>query len=196
MPTLTRGLAVLTVVAALGGAPAAAHAASCPDPVVAQVFFPWLDPDWSVPDGGVEHGGQGWTLAGGAAIVQGNEPYHVAGGHDHQSLVLPAGSAAVTPPVCISVDHPALRFFARNTGAAASVLGVSVIFHGLDGSVTSLSIGQLASGAGWAPTPVVPVTVNLLSLLGDQWVSFGFAPIDTSGDWQIDDVYVDPYGKR
>jgi len=198
MPTLTRGLAVLAVLAAVGGAPAAARATSCPDPSVAQVFRPWLDPAWymSVPDGGLEHAGQGWTLAAGATVVQGNEPYFVAGAHDHQSLSLPAGSAAITPPVCISVDHPAIRFFARNTGAATSALGVSVIFHSLDGSMTSLSIGQLTGGGGWAPTPVVPVTVNLLSLLGDQWVSFGVAPIDTSGNWQVDDVYVDPYGKR
>jgi hypothetical protein len=41
---------------------------------------------------------------------------------------------------------------------------------------------------------MVPVSVNLLSLLGDQDVAFRFAP--AGGDeWAIDDVYVDPYKK-
>jgi hypothetical protein len=53
----------------------------------------------------------------------------------------------------------------------------------------------VVAGDEWAPTPVVPVVVNLLSLLGDQDVAFRFTALDNRGEWTIDDVYVDPYKK-
>lgn len=198
METLRRGLAVVVALAAVNGAPAVAHAASCPTPELTQTFLPWLDAAWYrlTPDGGFERGATAWTLAGGAATVQGNEPYYVGSTTDHRSLALPLGSVAVSPPVCIDVDHPTVRFFVRNTGSAASLLAVSVVFHALDGTLSSLKTGEIIGGAQWGPTPVVPVLANLLSLAGDQQVAFSFAPVDAGGSWQIDDVYVDPYGKR
>jgi hypothetical protein len=179
------------------GAPAA-RAATCPPPTVAQTFAPWKDPAlyMTAPDGGLEAGGAGWTLAGGAAVVSGNEPFYVRAATDHRSLALPTGAVATTPKVCIGVEHPTVRFFARNTGSALSRLTVSVIYTGLDGHLASLTIGQLVAGSVWAPTPVVPVVVDLLSLLGNQYIAFRFAPADSVGSWRIDDVYVDPYGKR
>jgi hypothetical protein len=197
MATLIRGLSIL-VALAVGAAAPAARAASCPSVPVAQTFAHWLDPAWymTAPNGGFEAGGTSWTLTGGAATVQDNEPWHVRSATDHVALALPTGAAAKTAAVCISVNHPTTRLFVRNTGATASRLAVSVVYTGLDGKPASLSIGQLAGGAAWAPTPVVPVVVNLLSLLGDQHVAFRFAPADGLGKWRIDDVYIDPFGKR
>jgi hypothetical protein len=196
--TLTHAFAMLAALAVVCGAPAAAHASDCTDSPVAHTFLRWVDPAWygPLPDGGLEHGGSGWTLSRGAAAVEGNEPFDVSAASDDRSLALPDGSAATSPAVCVGVEHPTIRLFARNTGSPASVLSVSVVFTGLDGNPISLPVGQLTSGARWAPTPVVAVGVNLLSLLGSQRVAFRFAPLDSSGDWQIDDVYLDPYGKR
>ena len=92
--------------------------------------------------------------------------------------------------MCIGVEHPTVRFFARNTGDPLSVLTVSVV-----GSHGSLPVGFITARSEWAPTPVVPVVVNLLSLLGDQQVAFRFTAADGRGEWTIDDVYVDPYKK-
>jgi hypothetical protein len=197
MATLIRGLSIL-VVLAVGAAAPAARAASCPSVPVAQTFAHWLDPAWymTAPNGGFEAGGTSWTLSGGAATVQDNEPWDVRSATDHVALALPSGAAAKTARVCIGVDHPTTRLFVRNTGATASRLAVSVVYTGLNGQPASLSIGQLAGGAAWAPTPVIPVVVNLLSLLGDQHVAFRFAPADGLGNWRIDDVYIDPFGKR
>jgi hypothetical protein len=50
-------------------------------------------------------------------------------------------------------------------------------------------------GRACAPTPVVPVLVNVLSLLGDQPVAFRITALDDRGEWTIDDVYVDSYNK-
>jgi hypothetical protein len=172
--------------------PAEARAAGCPEQPAAQTFKPWLDPAWYVlaPGGDVEGGGEEWTLSGGAAVADGNEPF-LAG---EQSLTLPAGASATTAPMCVGIEHPTLRLFARNTGDPASLLAVSVVFRDILGFRHSLPVGAVAAGSSWAPTPIMPVVVNLLALLGDQDVSFRFAPVG-GGEWAIDDVYVDPYKK-
>jgi hypothetical protein len=187
------GLALLVILGALAilALPGPAHASGCPDQPLDRTFRPWLDPAWyaQAPNGGLESGASGWTLERGAAVVDGNEPFHVGGSGDASSLALPPGAAATTAPVCIGVEHPTVRFFARNTGDPTSVLTVSVV-SGDD----SLPVGFIVAGSRWAPTPVVPVIVNLLSLLGDQQVAFRFSA-DGRGEWTIDDVYVDPYKK-
>ena len=191
------GLALLVILGALAilALPGPAHAAGCPDQALDRTFRPWLDPAWytPAPNGGLESGASGWTLERGAAVVDGNEPFHVGGSGDASSLALPPGGSATTARMCIGVEHPTLRLFARNTGDPASVLTVSVVFRDPLGLRHSLPVGLIAAGPEWAPTPIVPVVVNLLSLLGDQQVAFRFAA--TGGEWTIDDVYVDPYKK-
>jgi hypothetical protein len=190
------GLVVLAALAVLA-LPGSAGAAGCPDQPLARTFQPWLDPAWyqAAPDGGLEAGAEGWTLGGGAAVVAGNEPFFVGDSGDARSLSLPAGASATTPDVCIGVEHPTLRFFARNTGSVTSTLGVSVVFRDVLGLKHTLPVGVVVADDEWAPTPVVPVVVNLLSLLGDQDVAFRFTALDNRGEWTIDDVYVDPYKK-
>ena len=185
---------ILALAALLLALPAGAQAAGCPEQPAAQTFLPWLDVAWYVPapDGGLEGGAEDWTLTGGAAVVDGNQPY-LAGDH---ALALPGGSAATTASMCIGIEHPTIRLFARNTGAPGSTLAVSVVFRDPLGVRQTLPVGVLAAGSKWAPTPVMPVVVNLLALLGDQRAAFRFTPLDDRGDWTIDDVYVDPYQKR
>jgi hypothetical protein len=185
------GLAVTTPAAALA-------AGGCPEEPSAQTFLPWGDHAHYVPapDGGFEAGAAGWRLSNAAAVQQGNETHQVGGDADEVSLGLPAGSAATTPPVCIDVAHPTIRFFARNTGASTSSLRVSVVYRGLLGIPVTLPIGAVGGGAEWQPGPAVPVVVNLLSLLGgSDDVTFRFSAVDDGGEWSIDDVYVDPYSK-
>jgi hypothetical protein len=188
------GLALLVILGALAilALPGPAHAADgCPDQPLDRTFRPWLDPAWyaQAPNGGFESGASGWTLERGAAVVDGNEPFNVGGSGDASSLDLPPGGSATTAPVCIGVEHPTIRFFARNTGDPLSVLTVSVVVRG-----HALPVGLITARSEWTPTPVVPVVVNLLSLLGDQQVAFRFSAGD-GGEWTIDDVYVDPYKK-
>jgi hypothetical protein len=193
------GLTLLVILGALTilALPRPAHAAGCADQPLDRTFRPWLDPAWytPAPNGGLESGASGWTLEHGAAVVDGNEPFHVGGSGDASSLALPPGASATTAPVCIGVEHPTVRFFARNTGDASSLLTVSVVFDDALGQRRSLPVGVVAAGSEWAPTPVVPVVVNVLSVLGDQQVAFHFAAADGGGEWTIDDVYIDPYKK-
>jgi hypothetical protein len=188
------GLAGILALAALASAgTSAAQAAGCPEQPLSQTFLPWLDVAWyaPAPGGGFEGGTGDWSLSGGATIVDGNEPF-LAGEH---SLALPAGASATSAPMCIGVDHPTLRLFARNTGAPDSALTVSVVFSDLLGVTRSLPVGVIGAGTAWSPTPVMPILVNLLALTGDQHVAFRFTAPADRGEWAIDDVYVDPYKK-
>jgi hypothetical protein len=179
-------LVALGAFAALALTAPSARAASCPEQPLAKTFLPWLDLAWyeTAPDGGFERGGS-WTLSGGATIVDGNQPF-LAG---ERSLDLPAGASATTAPICVTVAHPTLRFFARNTGASLAPLNVSVVFRTLAGLQVELPVGVVLAGAQWAPSPILPVLGNLLS----NEVQFRFRP--AGGEWRLDDLYVDPYSK-
>jgi hypothetical protein len=189
------GLAGILALAALAsvGSPGA-QAAGCPEQPLSQTFLPWLDVAWYVPapDGGFEGGTGDWTLANGARVVDGNDPY-LAG---DRSLALPGGASATTAPMCIGIEHPTIRLFARNTGAPDSALAVSVVFRDPLGVKRSLPVGLVGAGDAWSPTPILPIVVNLLALTGEQQAAFRFTALDDRGEWTIDDVYVDPYNKR
>lgn len=196
---------ILTTIAAVGAAlavagpahagPIIAAAPDCDDQVLETPFKRWMDPfHYSLVPSGHFEGTPHWELAGGAAVARGNEWYYVHGAHEVWSLELPAGSVATTAPVCVGIEHPTVRFFARNDGASSSTLTVEVLFETGDGQVRALPIGSLLGGPGWVPTPPLPITVNLLPLLpGEKTaVAFRFRP-SGGGDWRIDDVYFDPW---
>jgi hypothetical protein len=168
---------------------------NCTTETLEQPFTRWGDRAHYVlaPEGTVE-ASAGWRLTG-AAPAAGNEPFYVHAPGERTSLALPAGSSATTAPMCVGIEHPTLRFFARNTGSPLATLVVAVRFHDLLGLRHTLPIGAVLAGREWAPTLPLPVIVNLLPLLpGEKTpVQFVFTPL--GGAWQIDDVYVDPYRK-
>jgi hypothetical protein len=175
-------IAPLLALAFLFAAPAAADA-DCPAQPVAHTFLPWLDPAWyeAAPDGSLEAGGAGWTLSGGAAVVDGNNPYQPGA----SALSLPAGASATTPAMCVDIAHPSVRFFARG---GSGPLAVTVLFRDPLGLQHELPVGVALGNADWAPSAVMPVLGNLLS----GQVAFRFA---SAGDWRVDGVFVDPYSK-
>jgi hypothetical protein len=96
----------------------------------------------------------------------------------------------------VGLEHPTLRFFARNTGSALSTLRVDVRVETSLGLVLTLPLAVVVAGSSWQPTLPMPVLVNLLPLLPGQYtpVAFRFTPL--GGNWRIDDVYVDPRARR
>jgi hypothetical protein len=169
-------------------------ATDCGAPVLSQPFKPWLDySEYKLVSGGAfEDGTDGWALTGGAKLVAGTATQHVSGKADDSSLLLPAGSSATTPPVCVGLNEPTLRYFAKKNSGLLSTLTVSVQVQLQLGLWVTLPIGVDLGGA-WHPSLPALVVANLLPLLPpDQTaVRFKFAPI-LGGAWQIDDVYVDP----
>lgn len=171
-------------------------AGDCDNGSSSQVFLPWADVAsyFLAPGGDFESGAAGWALNG-AGVVGGNEPWNVTGGGS-SSLSIPAGGSATSPTVCVGIEHPTIRFFAKSTDAGLlSSLRVDVLFEDAWGEVHSLTVGTVGGG-DWSVTPVYLVVANLLPLLPGEHtpVAFRFTPEGT-GSWQIDDVHVDPYGK-
>lgn len=206
MPGIVRkvGLALGAIAAAFALAPAAAQAGplvasapNCDEQTLSQPFLPWADPAQYTlaPNGGFEQGSSKWSLSGDAAVVSGNESYYVRSADDSKSLRLGSDSSATSGTVCVGIEHPTLRLFARNTGSALSTLRVDVLFEDAAGNVNSAPIGVLIAGQSWQPTAVMPLVVNLLPLLpGERTpVAFEFTPQGAGGNWRIDDVYVDPW---
>ena len=196
--TLRRGVAAglfAATAVALLLAPSAQGAvqAACEGQVIEQPFMPWADPAGYVlvPNGTVERG-TGWKLEGGAARAAGNEIFHVHDDRDTTSLTLPAGSSATTAPICVGLEHPTLRLFARNRGSMLSALLVEVLFEDAGGHSRALPIGGYLGSSSWQPTAPLPVVANLFELPGENAeVAFRFTP--TGAGWSIDDVYVDPF---
>ena len=126
--------------------------------------------------------------------MSGNEPWKVGGSGHGKSLSLPQGSSVITPPSCVGLKEPTLRFFAkRNSGLLGiSTLAVSVYVKTSLGLVVPVPVGVVLNNGQWKATPAMLIVANLLPLLpGDRTpVAFQFTPV--LGDWQIDDVYVDP----
>jgi hypothetical protein len=161
------------------------------------VFSPWGDQRNYVlaPDGGFESGGSGWQLNHGAAVVEGNESYHLNGPGDSNSLSLPPGSSAVSPPVCMTIGTPSFRLVARNDGDPSSELRVEAVYK-LLGLVRTKTAGILRAGSTWAPTQSVSTLLTLSTVVGTlipSAIEIRFTPLDSSGQWQVDDLYIDPF---
>jgi hypothetical protein len=196
---LRTGLIALLSAVAVFLVPAAAQAA-CGSTPTTKAFQAFGDSnDYSlVPNGGFESGTTGWSLSN-ASVALGNESYSVRAAGDSKSLAIGAAGTAVSPTVCIDINHPTYRFFARRTSGSWGVLNLRVRWQDAPGHTTDTTIAALDSNFGteWRASPAL----NIASLLGlwnadqDKSVQLVFDPENYGGSWAIDDVYVDPYGR-
>ena len=150
-------LAAITAVAMTGAlaAPASAgiltaSASDCGDETLTQPFAQFGDrANYKlVRNGAFEAGTSGWTLTRGAKVVSGNEPWKVGGSAHAKSLVLPAGSTAISPTSCVGLAEPTLRFFAKKNRApllGISTLAVSVYVKTSLGLTVPVPVGVVLS---------------------------------------------------
>jgi hypothetical protein len=190
---LTGAVAVaLVAMAAIAGS-----AQACSYSGAKQVFSRWGDQKNYVlaPDGGFEAGGSGWSLKSGATVVADNESYYLNGAEDSSSLSLPAGSSAASPPICMAIDTPSFRLMAKNTGDPSSRLRVEAVYS-LLGLVRTKVVSNLTAGPTWGPTQSVSTVLGLSTVVGTlipSAIQIRITPLDASGNWQVDDVYIDPF---
>jgi hypothetical protein len=174
--------------------------AACPYSGAEQVFESWGDERNYVlaPDGGFEAGGSDWTLSRGVKAVRGNEGYYLNDAADSRSLALPADSSAASPPICMSLDTPVFRFVARNTGDPSSRLRVEAVYKLLDLVQTNV-ISDVTAGSSWAPSEPISTVLGLSTIAGTlipSAIEVRFTPLDSLGEWRVDDFYVDPFARR
>jgi hypothetical protein len=178
----------------------AASAQACSYTGARQVFKPWGDQhNYSLaPDGGFEAGGSGWSLQGGASVAAENESFDLNSGSDGHSLSLPAGSSAVSPPLCMSLETPVFRMVARNGGDPSSKLRVEATYN-LLGILRTTVVNTVSSGTEWAPTQEMSPVLGLSTIVGTVLpasIQVRITPVGTGGAWQVDDLFVDPFSRH
>lgn len=189
--------AALALLAPAGSASAgvlSASAVDCPTYVSSKVFSDWLDPfSYALAPGGDLESSSGWTFTGGAKLVAGNESFYVHGKLDKSSLLLPHGATATSAPMCVGLEKPTVRFFARRPSfALLPVMTLEGVYRDKSGATRSLPfVGAALAGSGWSLQLPSVATPSLLELGDHTMMQFRFRAV--SGDWQVDDLYVDPW---
>ncbi len=114
---LIASVALLLPFAGAAAAQADEVASRCSGRVIEQPFtqFGDLADYFLAPDGDLSAGGGGWELSD-AQVVPENEPFWVHGGDVPAAVWLDSGASATSPPICVSLDDPTMRFFARSAG--------------------------------------------------------------------------------
>jgi len=191
---LALAFALGTCVAAASAPAGGAALLTCPANL--QPFAQFGDDNdyFGFANNGFESGTNGWSVSG-STVVSGNEPWNV-NGPGASSLAIGPGGTASSPRVCTALLAPDWRMFAKSNGANGS-LRAQIVFYGLLGNVTGIlnltSFGS-ADYAGWEPTADVP---SLLSLpLATVSAQLRLTNTGSSGTWQVDDVFVDPWLSR
>jgi len=195
-----RKLIVLAAAALAVSACSAAAAQACDYTGAEQVFKPWGDQHSYVlaPDGGFEAGGQGWALTGGATTVAGSESLYLNDPGDSRSLALPADSSATSPPICMSLDTPIFRLVARNSGDPSAELRVEARYS-LLGLVRTKTVSTVKTGSVWAPSQQMSTVLSLSTIVGTlipSAIQIRITPIGSGGQWQVDDLYIDPFARH
>jgi hypothetical protein len=170
-------------------------ATDCDDSALTQPFARYGDRASYRSVSTFENGSDGWVLTNGAKVVSGNESAYVHAAGDSHSLLLPSGSSATSPEVCVGLNEPTLRFFTRKNSGLLSTMAVTVHVQTSLGIWLELPIG-VDLGGSWHPSLPMLVVANLLPLLPPDRtaVKFTFRPL-LGGSWQVDDVYVDPVAR-
>lgn len=155
-----------------------------------QVFRPWADlsPYYFASNGGFENGAAGWSLAGAASVVSGNDPYKLSGSGSH-SLRLGQGATA-SISVCYGLTYPAIRFVAAGAGGPA-VVHVRIVSRSLLGVLSTLDGGTFSVPAGWQAAPKLSTLFSAVTAP----VAASSMTIQISvesGSAYIDDLFVDP----
>jgi hypothetical protein len=128
-----------------------------------------------------------WTLDGGARAGDGNERFAVGDEQDSALLVLPAGAAATSPPICLS-DHAAFgRMFTR--AAKGGRLRVEVL--AVEGDATRRVATLTARKRAWRLSRRLALTAPGAAGAASQVVLRLTA---LKGTWRVDDLYVDSPG--
>jgi hypothetical protein len=168
-------------------------AGPCPSYPMSQVFSKWLDPmRYTLAPGGSFESSAGLTFTGGAKIVAGNETSYVNKKTDKNSVLIPRGGTVTTGPICVGLDKPTVRFFARRPKfALLPLLTVEGVFTTRAGGTAALPlVGVPLAGNSWS-LQLPFITTGALLELGDTTM-MRFRIRAVSGDWQVDDFYVDP----
>jgi hypothetical protein len=168
----------------------------CDNSALSQPFTQWGDNGSYklAPGADFEGALSGWSLQGGAAQGSGSESYGVTGSVGASSLNLPAGATAVSPATCVNAAYPYLRLFTR-TDSPGSVVTVSVVYRAPLLGTATIPVGVVTPTSGWQPTAPLLTASAIPGLLHGGTANVQLQFTASGGAVQVDDVFVDPWGK-
>jgi hypothetical protein len=190
--------AAAVALAALPLAPSVASAnapAVCATAASAQVFAPVADALFYIPTPGgtFEAGAPAWTLAGGASVLRGDDPWRIGGASETGLLQLPAGASAISPAACVDITMPTLRFVVRAQSAGATLR----LEANQDGRGWQPVASFVAPTVGWAaPLPFDFTAALKVRQVYNNTSAVSFRLTASGGTFQVDDVFVDPFKWR
>ena len=221
---LTAVATSVSLFAAFGLAPTVAQAAPCDGVGAEQPFVQWHDRASYVlvAGGDFESAAAGWTLSGGAAVVPEGNTLRPASSTN--SLSLPTGAAATTPPTCVGKGDPVARIFMRTLTPGErgpNSLKVAVLYLDANGAVRKVKkAGSLHASDAWTPSRRFSLAVGQFSHAAkppstapdhgqgghgghgagpkpsrSREIELRFTAVNGSA-WEIDDVFVDPSARR
>jgi hypothetical protein len=186
---LVAALALVGVLFIVPAAQASPLSGSCPgEPVSSQPFLGYGDDDFYflAPAGDFESGAPGWSLAGGASLVDSPAGTGV-------SLSLPPGASATSPEICVTRRHVSARLYGEAfDGPRRDRSRINVDVAGLGGLLTADR--NIRVGEEWEPTRQFRLGANLFSLdpiTGTTQIRMVFTA-DGPATAVLDDLYVDP----
>ena len=182
--------------AALTAAPALADSpfdsTPCSNPVLTQPFTGFGDQGYYTLAPGESNdsfNATGWTLVRGARIQSAT----LADGSTGNVLDLPGGSMAVSPPMCVNTAYLTARAIVSDQSGPAGV--IYYVSYPDRGRRQIGWLGGADAGMGWALSD--PIALNVPG--NGQWVMarfhFFWIGDDENGDFQLYNLYVDPYSR-
>jgi hypothetical protein len=199
--TRSLGIAALVCIASLGlsatsalaaSGPSSSTLASCEGQTFAPVFATLSDANYYtlVPGGEFNSASEGWTLLGGARILEASRPNGSSGG----VLELPGGSVAISPATCVTLQYPTARVWLQDVKGNGSIT-VAVAYPGTSLSVTSpRTVGQVhGQPGGWT----LSSPINVQPQIGGATEStrearFVFTSTTRGTSYRLYGLYVDP----
>lgn len=201
-------LAPLALVAGLALVPVAS--ASQPQPCADQTydthFRAFKDDGWYalIDNGDFDSGTAGWDLQGAASLVRDDDGGVAAddqtGAGGDLALQLGPGGSVVSPPVCVTNAHKAMRFYAYSgrLGHRGGKVKVEMLYTDAKKDETRVwKVGE-ADGSGDAATPTKKFTLDVKRYglhkddAAETTVRFRISAADPDQTMRIDDVDIDP----
>jgi hypothetical protein len=67
------------------------------------------------------------------------------------------------------------------------------------GLVRTKAVSTVAAGSAWSPTQQMSTVLSLATIVGTlipSSIQIHITPLDGKGNWQVDDLYIDPFARR
>jgi hypothetical protein len=167
------------------GLSTATDTSACAAPTLTQPFLSIGDKNlYSLAPGETadNFAGTGWSLTGGARIIQ----TQLADGTTGSVLDLPSGASATSPQTCVTADYPTARTMVRD------VVGSEGVKVGVSYAGGAVQTGGTVHGQQSAWTASGKFNVQPSSQAGWQLAQFVFVAGGKTSEFEIYDFYVDP----